>query len=525
MITDARSVADGSIIKTDLCVIGAGPAGISIAREFIARGLQVCLLEAGGLEYDDETQSLYKGENIGHPYYDLNVLRLRFFGGGTNHWGGWCLPLDSIDFEARPGIPDSGWPIDMGHLEPFYRRAAEVCGAGAYEYDPERWEDESQPRLALAEDKFRSAVMKRAPTLFGQVYRDELDRSSNVHVYLYANVVELETDSNARSVTRARVATLQGARFHVEAKAFVLATGGIENPRVLLASNKVQSAGLGNGNDLVGRFFMEHLLMPGAMFLPSDPNFSLAYYEEPLSETVMGTGFLRVAPELMRAKKLLNARMLVMPGVAKELAMKDSAGVSSATLLWGAVRTGRSPGDLSSHIANVIGDLDKIAIYSYWRAFRSPADPVSLKYEIEQAPDPESRVTLGPELDALGTPRVRLNWKFGDLEQRTFRQVSEALAIEVGRAGLGRIQIVDDDETGWPPGLRGGWHQMGTTKMNADPAHGVVDPDCRVHGVANLFIAGSSVFPTSGTSNPTMTIVALALRLSDHIKGLFQQGV
>jgi choline dehydrogenase-like flavoprotein len=525
MITDARSVADGSRIQTDLCVIGGGPAGISIAREFIARGLQVCLLEAGGFEYDDKTQALYNGENIGHPYYDLNVLRLRFLGGGTNHWGGWCLPLDPIDFEARPGIPDSGWPFGIGHLEPFYRRAAEVCSAGAYEYDPERWEDESRPRLPLAEDKFLSAVMKRARTLFGQVYRDELDRSSNVHLYLYANVVELETNSNASGITSVRVATLQGARFHVDAKVFVLATGGIENPRLLLASNKVQSAGLGNANDLVGRYFMEHLMLPGAMFLPSDPSLSLAYYEEPLSETVQGTGFLRVAPELMRDKKLLNTRILIMPGMAQELALKDSAGVSSAALLWGAIRTRRPPGDLSSHIANVIGDLDKIAIYSYRRAFRSPADPVSLQHQVEQAPDPESRVTLGTELDGLGTPRVRLNWKFGDLERRTLRQVNEALAVEVGRAGLGRIHIVDDDETGWPPGLRGSWHQMGTTKMNADPAHGVVDPDCRVHGIANLFVAGGSVFPTSGTSNPTMTIVALALRLSDHIRDLFKQGM
>lgn len=266
-------------------------------------------------------------------------------------------------------------------------------------------------------------------------------------------------------------------------------------------------------------------MLPGAMFLPSDSSLSLSYYEEPLSETVQGTGFLRVAPELMRGEGLLNTRILIMPGVAQELAMKDSAGVSSAALLWGAVRTGRAPGDLRTHIANVIGDLDKIAIYSYRRAFRGSADPVSLQHQIEQAPDPESRVTLGTELDALGTPRVRLNWKFGDLERRTLRQVNEALAAEVGRAGVGRIQIVADDETGWPPGLRGSWHQMGTTKMNVDPLRGVVDPDCKVHGIANLFIAGSSVFPTSGTSNPTMTIVALALRLSDHIGNLFRRGM
>jgi choline dehydrogenase-like flavoprotein len=525
MFIDARTLSSQERIDADVCIIGGGAAGITVAREFLGSDLRVCLLESGGFEFDNATQSLYEGENVGFPYYDLRVLRLRFFGGTTNHWGGWCRPLDPIDFEARTGIPQSGWPFDREYLEPFYRRAHDVCEAGPYEYDPDIWASESQPRLPLPEEQFMTAVMRRSPpTRFGQTYRDEIDRSSNVRAYLNANVVEIQADAEVRNVSSVRVVTLTGTQFSVQARTFILATGAIENARLLLASNGVQRAGLGNGNDLVGRHFMEHLMLPGAMFLPSDRDRSLELYFEPLSESVRGTGFLRVAPSLMRAEQLLNTRILMMSGVAQELAMKDSEGVLSATMLWSAVRSGRAPENFSSHVFNVISDLDKIAIYSYRRAFRDAAAPVTLLHQIEQAPNPDSRVMLGTERDELGVPRVRLQWKFGDLERRTLQRVNEALAAQVGQAGLGRIQIVDDDDTGWPPGVRGSWHQMGTTKMSVSPSQGVVDPDCRVHGIGNLFIAGSSVFPTSGTTNPTLTIVALALRLSDHIKGLFRRS-
>jgi choline dehydrogenase-like flavoprotein len=522
VFVDARRLENGARIDADVCIIGGGAAGITIAREFLETGAQVCLLESGGFEFENATQTLYEGANVGLPYYDLRVLRLRFLGGTTNHWGGWCRPLDPIDFEARPGIPHSGWPFGIEHLDPFYRRAHVVCEAGPYDYDVENWISEEQPRLPLPEDKFITTAMRKSPpTRFGQVYREAIDRSANVKAYLHANVTEIVADETGRSITRARVATLEGGEFTVEAGRFILATGAIENARLLLASNGVRSAGLGNDHDHVGRYFMEHLMLPGAMLLLADPDRSMEFYYEPLAEDVRGVGFLRVAPQVLRDEQLLNTRILFMPGVAQELAMKDSDGVLSATMLFSALRSGRRPENLTSHVANVIKDLDKIAIYSYRRAFREAAAPISLQHQIEQSPNPDSRVKLGSDRDALGVPRVELDWRFGEPEQRTLRRVNEILAQQVGAAGIGRLRIVEDDEeTGWPPGVRGAWHQMGTTRMSEDAGDGVVDPDCRVHGISNLFVAGSSVFPTSGTSNPTLTIVALALRLADHIKEL-----
>jgi choline dehydrogenase-like flavoprotein len=519
MFIDARTVEKGSRLGADVCIIGAGAAGITIAREFLGSEAQVCVLESGGFEFENATQTLYEGRNVGFSYYDLRVLRLRFFGGTTNHWGGWCRPLDPIDFEARPGIPYSGWPFDRQHLDPFYRRAHAVCEIGPYDYDVDNWVSETQPRLPLPEEKFLTGAMLRSPpTRFGQVYRDAIDRSSNVKAYLNANAVEIGADAQGRSITHVRIATLDGNEFTVEAKHFILATGAIENARLLLASNRVHGAGLGNDHDHVGRYFMEHLMLPGAMYLPSDPDASLELYYEPLAENVRGVCFLHIAPEVMRAEQLLNTRILLMPGVAQELAMKDSDGVLSAAMLWSAVRSGRTPENLTAHVSNVVKDLDKIAIYSYRRAFREPAAPVSLQHQIEQSPNPDSRVKLGAERDALGVPRVELDWRFSELERRTLRRVNEILAEQVGAAAIGRIRIVEDDETGWPPGVRGGWHQMGTTRMSAAAHQGVVDPNCRVHGIANLYVAGSSVFPTAGTTNPTLTIVALALRLADYVK-------
>jgi choline dehydrogenase-like flavoprotein len=264
---------------------------------------------------------------------------------------------------------------------------------------------------------------------------------------------------------------------------------------------------------------MEHPMIPAANFLPADPALNLEIYRDPQLNGVYGRGYLRISPRIMREQELLNARIQIMPGVADELAMKNSDGVLSAAMLWKSIREGKAPNDLATHIGNVISDLDQIAIYSFRRAYRGDADPVSLLYQLEQAPDRNSRIMLSESRDELGSHRVKIDWQVGDHERRTLERVNMILAEEVGKSGLGRVNILaDDGETGWPPGLRGSWHQIGTTIMNDDAKSGVVNRDCRVHGTPNLFVAGSSVFPTSGTANPTLTIIALAMRLSDHLK-------
>jgi choline dehydrogenase-like flavoprotein len=522
MFIDSRDLADGTRVDTDVCVIGAGAAGITIARELAGTAIGVCLLESGGLQPDPQTQALYEGENVGLPYYDLDALRLRFFGGTTNHWSGVCRPLDDIDFEERSWVPFSGWPFDKKHLDPFYERAHAVCELGPYDYRPESWEAQSRVRLPLGPSRVETAMYQLSPpTRFGPKYRDALESAPNVDTYLYANAVDLIASESARGLSRVRAATLGGTLLDVDAKLFVLATGAIENARLLLVSNDAQPAGLGNDNDLVGRHFMEHLGVPSGLLVPAeDVTLDLYTQQSPLrGGDGAGTGYLTLTRDTLEREQLANVRAYIEPARELEALRGTSAGVESVFRLMQGLRGGSS----AQHLSHIASEADDVTIYSYRRLFRpSKLDAYWLYMHMEHAPSRASRVTLSADLDALGMPRVALDWRIGELERRTFERCARIMAEEIGRAGLGRVQLLTrDPDTGWPTvyrGLRGAWHQMGTTRMHRDPRFGVVDEHCRLHGIANLYVAGSSVFPTGGYTNPTLTIVALALRIADDIK-------
>jgi len=513
VIVDARTLPKNRIIKTEVCVVGAGAAGITLARELIGQPFRVCLLESGGLELDKDTQSLYEGQNIGLPYHALDATRLRYFGGTTNHWGGACRPLDKIDFEARSWVPHSGWPFGESHLVPFYKRAQSICQLGPFSYDVETWETNATPRLPFTGDRVLTRVFQLSPaTRFGKVYRDEIARAGNINTFLYANVVDVETTHNARTITRLRVATLQGNKFWVSAKLFVLATGGIENARLLLLSNKSQRAGLGNQNDLVGRFFMEHPHGYAGRILLSDPNMPTALYKE--GQVVNGIrimGVLTPSEETLRREKVVNfcVQLKTLEEASAEEEM--SKGIrSSKDRFW-------------EHLRNVISDIDDVARATY-RKLLSGLRPVKIllpRIQLEQAPNPDSRVTLATERDNLNKNRVRLNWRMSDIEEHSARRGLEIIGQELGRLGLGRLRVTPDDgDTARSPLTEVNDHHIGTTRMHVNPKYGVVDQNCRVHEISNLFIAGSSVFPTAGYANPTLTIVALAVRLADHVKRL-----
>ena len=524
MFIDSRTLAEGSRIESDVCIVGAGAAGITIARELIGKPFRICLIESGGLEPDQETQSLYQGEIVGFPYYPLDLIRTRYFGGTTNYWAGVCRPLDEIDFEARPEVPHSGWPFNKSQLDPYFQRAHLVCQLGPYDYNPDTWKSDESPLLPIEGNRVATAIYQGSPpTRFGQVYREELEQAHNISTYLFANGIEIETSAASDAVTRLHVATLQGNRFSITARYFILATGAIENARLLLVSNKTQYTGLGNQNDLVGRYFMEHLSVPGGLFVPSsDLTASTGLYTSGRNlDGVGGYAYLSITPETLHREKLLNVRAFLKEASPQVAAQGTSGWSVSAQTVVDALRTSDWDIVFAGHIMNIINNTDEIAIRSYETFFHRPKGVFALYYHIENAPNPDSRVTLISERDELGIPRVRLNWRFGDLERQTLQRANEIIGEELGRSGLGRVSVFPDDpDTGWPDGLRGAWHQMGTTRMHSDPKQGVVDEQGRVHGVSNLYVAGSSVFPTSGYTNPTLTIVALCIRLSDHISQL-----
>jgi choline dehydrogenase-like flavoprotein len=515
VLTDARTLPDGTEIESDVCIVGGGAAGITIARELSHTPLRVCLLESGGLEFDPRTQALYRGEVIGFPYYDPDKFRLRFFGGTTNHWQGVCRPLDPLDFERRGWVPGSGWPFGRAVLEPYYARAQEICQLGPLDYDVSTWATENAAPFALPETSIESrAYQQSPPTRFGQVYREEIRAAANVSAYLHANVIEIETGSLARAVRRVRGACLTGNRFTARARWYVLATGAVENARLLLASRGTTPEGLGNRHGWVGRTFMEHISAVGAILLPSKP-LDRSFYETHVVRGIPVTGHLALSPDLVRREKLLNAQAFVRPYTMKQT-LRSSPALVSAKM---AFESGTLDDDLIDHVRALIAQIDDLAIQSYDAWFGAGLQGFALIAIVEHAPRVDSRIMLGKERDALGLQRVRVDWQFGDLERRTLSALYEAIASTAGQAGLGRVRILPDDpEMGWPPGVRGAWHQMGTTRMDENPTRGVVNADCRVHGIENLFVAGSSVFPTSGYANPTLTLVALAVRLADHLK-------
>jgi len=530
MFLDARQVPEGTVVETDICIVGAGAAGITLARDLRSDGFRVVVLESGDLEGDQRTQALYAGENIGVRNHDLDISRLRFFGGTTNHWAGWCRPLDPIDFEARDGIPLSGWPIARSDLDPYYPKAQQICALAPQSFDDvDHWSKvASLPALAFTGERLRTGVFQvSAPIRFGETFGEELRKAENVSVYLNANATEIETDTAASNVSRIRIACLDGRRFVVTARLFVLAAGGMENARLLLLSTRNQPAGLGNGNDVVGRYFMDHPWLGHAAtlrFAAPDRNLGFYYPDIEVGELKF-FGSILPAASLLRREPIGNFRVVMQP------VRRIAEGIESLRTLKENLGSGSIPDELGYHIARIVEDLDEIAAATYKTVVGSRTAPFStspatgpyvgtkIDVNIEQAPNARSRLILSSRRDELGQRRLALDWRLGEVEKRTFNRAIELVASELGRLGVGRVRYAPlVDATNWPIGLDGSRHHLGTTRMSADPKADVVDPSCKVHGISNLYIAGSSVFPTSGSANPTLTIVAMALRLGNELR-------
>jgi choline dehydrogenase-like flavoprotein len=530
MFVDTRQLEEGAAIERDVCIIGGGAAGVTIALELAQRGVGVALLESGGLEPDDASLDLYRGENAGLPYTFADGCRSRYLGGSSNCWGGWCRPLDEWDFARRDWIPDSGWPFGKAELLPYYERAHRILKLGPRTFEPDFWESaigrDDVRRIPISGPRLADTISQFSPPVrFGIDYRDDLKRAPGLYVYLHANAVDIETDSDARTVKRVAVKTLSGRAVSARARLFVLAAGGIENARLLLASDRAQPAGLGNGNDLVGRYFMDHpRLMSGSVRFGAawarnklyDAKFHYLNPAVSAHGTCVAAQFA-LTPAVQREEALLNSRVWfasVFPGEGTEsvqalvrcylrLKKKDESGHSLGRDL---LALARNPYDA--------------ARFAFARVFhsRSMISDVRIQAIVEPAPDRDSRVTLAAERDRLGMRRVKVSWRLGNLVKRTFDRSFAILAQELGRNGIAEVRLEEPVQgREWPGHLEGTWHHMGTTRMHDSPRQGVVDRECKVHGMTNLYVAGSSVFPTAGANFPTFTLVALAVRLADRI--------
>ena len=525
---DARSLDGNGIISADLCVVGSGAAGLAIAKELIGQRIRVVVLESGDLNYSSRTQALYDGENVGRESISTTRSRFRVFGGSTTRWGGQCRPLDAVDFEAREGIPHSGWPFARDRLEPYYRRAHAFCNLGPYDYAPSSSSNRDGRMLPIDSGELESKIFQFSfPANLGNVYRDEIASTSEIVVYLNTNVVEIDVDEYGKSVTGMRAATFNGKNLHISADCYVLACGGIENARLLLASDKSMKGGIGNQHDLVGRFFMDHAYFLSGHFEPAEACFDetpyvIEDYARVGSEQKWNAAFALKADILREERLNSGALYFVRRPNYKTRAEYFSPGGKSFIRLVDVLRQTETPDRrLVNHIGNSIVGIKDVgtSLARRLKEFIQPQLRLALRSVIETTPHPDSRVTLGSRCDRFGMPRVRVNWLLNDDDKRGFERLMATLGKEFLRLGFGRL--VEDrsvDANGWPNSLTAGKHHMGTTRMHSNPRNGVVDADCRVHGILNLYIAGSSVFPTGGYANPTLTIVALAIRLADHLK-------
>ncbi|HUK57666.1 MAG TPA: GMC oxidoreductase [Stellaceae bacterium] len=532
MILDARTVPSGTVIESDLCIIGAGSSGISLALQFAGTGLKVCQVESGGLEPDRELQALADGDSIGVRYSSLASCQQRCFGGNGNVWGGWFTPLDAIDFTARSWVEDSGWPFGAAELARHSRRVHDLCEVPEDDYDIGAVAKLGDPaaRLLPFDRTLIDSVLYRfsPPTRFGQKYRAEIAAAHNITCYTHAHALSLKARWNAREIDRVELGTLAGTRFAVRARQFVLATGAIENARLLLLSNDVATSGLGNEHDLVGRYFQDHPHTKRAL-VTGPAKFPLGLYGLAFRGRGLAAG-LALPPRLQEAERLLNYKASIYPVFYGE----DSAGWAAFRTLalslsrrWGSdlydrfALPFRPRGVRARDVAVMILAPHKTAAAALSHAFHLDRFRVGyvLESKPEQAPNRDSRILLYDQRDPFGLPRARIDWRLRPIDRRTVVRAEELIDGELRRLGLGRLAPLGPGETeSWPKEFAGGWHQIGTTRAHRDPRHGVVDADCRLHGVANLHIAGASVFPTGGAVSPTPTIVAMTLRLAEHLR-------
>jgi choline dehydrogenase-like flavoprotein len=506
---DARTLPDASRIEADLVIIGGGLAGITLAKELAGASLKVAILESGGREIDMEVQALYAGsavvkapDNPDKPFDDYPIQsRVRALGGSGMVWGGKCAPLDPADFEARPWAPHSGWPVTRAQMQPFYDRACDLLEIPRFDADNKALTDPARPPLALdAEDDFFSA-----PRVFSRYsggadkaafdrFRTAFADAPNITVYLHANVTQIRLGAKGDKVEGLDVACLDGKRHTAVGKTYVLAVGGIENVRLLLASNGVRPEGIGNRHDLVGRFFQGHV----------------TYSLDGDAETE-GT-----AVHISRAEPMslylnpgrASAHCVVASGLAGQ--KRRGAGNFTATLYAAQATGAGTPTEAETKALRQVATRTD--------GHTGEGQLLGFFAMTEHFPNPDSRVTLDPaSKDPLGMPRVHLEWRYGKADWDSLERSAAGFGDALGASGQGRAC--------WPV-KRGqlleissaSRHHMGATRMHADPRQGVVDPNLRVHDTANLYVAGSSVFPTSGIANPTLTILALVMRLADHLK-------
>jgi len=535
MLIDLATYDGPADVHADVAVVGGGAAGLTVARELLDAGKRVVILEGGGADFEEATQALYAGADLGMEYYPLEDSRLRFLGGTTNIWGGRCVPLQPIDFENRPWVPHSGWPVTHEQMGTYYEQAHADLQLGDYDYSDELWAGLDSRAPDFDELMFETMFWRfdEQRERFASLVPKYLAGNSNCQVFLHANVTALAANPGASALKGLTATSLVGRSINVFAKNYVLATGAIENARLLLAANDVESEGIGNQNDQVGRYFMEH---PHARIATVDHEDSMiAYAVWAAFRKRFRPNAHPIAPVLLASRELQASEQILNTALTFKLQRPAERGAPINRRLYLSLKHQLNP----TKTGRALWHGYRAGKAALQRSLRDRFErtrvamgltQLHIMVRAEQAPNPASRVVLAKECDALGTPQADLDWQLNGQDTHTLQVLNTVLEKEFRRLGVGKLQVAQwlqglesGQVTAWPIDSSvgnhpiGGYHHMGTTRMSADPRQGVVDANCRVHGYENLYVAGSSVFPTGGWANPTLTIIALARRLGSHL--------
>ncbi|BAY27689.1 GMC oxidoreductase [Calothrix sp. NIES-2100] len=526
MIIDARNVAEAETLDCDICIVGAGAAGITLAHEFCNQDMKVLLLESGGLNYDKSLDLLNQGEVDLATHSSLEENRRRQLGGATIVWGGRCVPFDESDFEYQSHIPYSGWPITKKDLDPYYEVAHTYCEMGAYNYAA----DGSKPMIPglNSEDISTEQVyVFSPPTNFGKHYLDILKNTQNINLLLYATCLNIATDETGNQVEYLNVSSLRRNNFMVRAKQYVLATGGLEVTRLLLLSNNVHKQGIGNRFNLLGRYYMGHLNSRIQVQFSENKPIIWDYQRLPNGNYYQHS--IAIRENKRKQYGLLNQRFFVERPNFRDPSHQNS--ILSATYLakvW--LKQPKFSQDFAAHLKNIVFDPQGMLGFSYkWITKRilsknklpsvivgNKSNLYTLRIDSEQVPNPNSQVTLSDRKDSFGLNQLKVDWRSNELDILSIERSVDIFKQALEKGEIGKVVSAPTIS----PAPQGG-HHLGTTRMSSTPQNGVVDENCKVHDLSNLYIASSSVFTTSSYANPTLTVVALAIRLADHIKRLY----
>lgn len=544
MLIDATQLDSSNVLDTDICIVGAGPAGVTLAIELGKSGVQIILVECGGEMARNDEVDRFKGEakprNI-HP--PLNMYRRTGIGGTTAVWGGRCVPYDPIDFEARDYMAESGWPISYESIARYYGRATQLCEAGENAYSVrETFGDSALPMLAgFHGTSINMDGIERfsCPTHFGRRYGQDLRNANNIRVLHHATCTSVNLSDTGTRVVSVTLRVSHGKEFQIKARHYVLALGGMETTRLLLASNDIQKNGIGNDGDKLGRFYMCHLVAFAGLLKMRSPESSVIFGYEQSKEGVYCRRRIGVTAEAQRANAMGN--IIARPHYASAWDPKHGNAILSMLFLSKVllqpeyrVAFGGNPltnanvrSRVSAHLGNVLRDIPgvvKLANDVIWKRFlahrklpsvmlRSANNEYPLDFNVEQTPLSTSRISLMSGRDEYGVPRLSVDWQYSPFDAQTVVKFLRLFQQELVASGCGTLSF-DEDKLDFAPV---GGHHIGTTRMARSYREGVVDENAKVFGVENLYVCSSSVFPTSSHANPTLTIVAMALRLAEHL--------